>query len=357
MVPFFAQELGHPVIDKTGMTEKYDMTLDWTPTQGAASAPGGEAGQASTSSDVPAPSLFTAVQEQLGLKLEAEKGPIETLVIDQAEKPSVDGAETAQPVSPVPVPASLVQEKATPTKLPAFDVASVKPSSPNNYEINGAYTYPGGRVECIGCTLQYLVMLAFDIQYWQVSGGPDWIDITRGTRYDIEAKPSESSQAIKLNNPVKKTPPNAEQRQMLQSLLMDRFQLKFHSEQREGNAYILSRGSKPLKLQPPKDPEEFHWAGSISGGAVVDGSGVAGHNISMPELAVRLSDWLRRPVLDQTGLAGTYDFEYQTGNDDPDAGPTVGIIKSMEEIGLKLTSGKGPVETLVIDHVEMPSAN
>jgi uncharacterized protein (TIGR03435 family) len=62
-------------------------------------------------------------------------------------------------------------------------------------------------------------------------------------------------------------------------------------------------------------------------------------------------------VQDHTGLAGTYDFEYQTGNDDPDSDKTVGIIKSMQEIGLKLVQGKGPVETIVIDHAERPSAN
>ena len=144
---------------------------------------------------------------------------------------------------------------------------------------------------------------------------------------------------------------------MLQSLLMDRFHLKFHVEKRDGAVYILSRGDKPLKLQPPKDPAGFHWAGDPRGGAVVNGMGVAGTNISMPELAARLSGFLRRPVLDQTGLAGTYDFEYRTGNDDQDSDLTVGIITSMREIGLKLAPGKGPVDTIVIDHVEQPSPN
>jgi uncharacterized protein (TIGR03435 family) len=200
-------------------------------------------------------------------------------------------------------------------------------------------------------------MLALDVRYQQISGGPSWVDMSRGTRYDIEAKPPESSQAVKLNNPVKKTPPSAEQRQMLQSLLMDRFQLKFHVEKRDGVVYTMSRGNKPLKLQPPKDPAGFHWAGQPGGGAVVNGSGVACTNISMQELAGRLSGFLRRPVQDQTGLAGTYDFEYRTGNDDQDSDLTTGISASMREIGLKLAQGKGPVDTIVIDHVEQPTAN
>jgi uncharacterized protein (TIGR03435 family) len=62
-------------------------------------------------------------------------------------------------------------------------------------------------------------------------------------------------------------------------------------------------------------------------------------------------------VRDQTGLTGTYDFEYRTGNDDPDSSATVGIIQSMQQIGLKLAQGKGPVETIVIDHIERPSEN
>ncbi len=244
-------------------------------------------------------------------------------------------------------------------KLPEFDAATIKPAAPNNNEINGAYTYSGGIFKCSGCTLQYLVMLGFDVEYWQVSGGPSWIEISGGSRYDIEATPPESSQAIHLilNDPTHKTPPSAEQRQLLQSLLMDRFQLKFHREQKEGAVYILSRGDKPLKLQPPKDPDGFHWAGQPGGGAVVIGSGVAGTNISMPELAARLSGFIRRPVLDQTGLAGTYDFEYRTGNEDPDSSATVGIIQSMQAIGLKLAQGKGPVETIVIDHIVRPSEN
>jgi uncharacterized protein (TIGR03435 family) len=143
---------------------------------------------------------------------------------------------------------------------------------------------------------------------------------------------------------------------MLQSLLMDRFHLKFHVEKRDGFVYILSRGDKPLKLQPPKDPEGFiGQANPVEGPSL--GSGVAGTNISMPELAARLSSFLERPVQAQTGLAGTYDFEYRTRNDDPDSDPTLGIINSMREIGLKLAQSKGPVDTIVLDHVEQPTAN
>lgn len=86
IAPYFAQEIGHPVIDKTGLTQKYNFTLNWAPDRGASSP-----GQAAAPEPDALPSIFTAVQEQLGLKLEAQKGPVEYLVIDSAEKPSMDG--------------------------------------------------------------------------------------------------------------------------------------------------------------------------------------------------------------------------------------------------------------------------
>ncbi len=87
LVPLFAQELGHLVIDKTGLTGKYDLTLDWAPAQSTTAAPV-DVGHASAASDSTAPSIFTALQEQLGLKLEVQKGPAEYVVIDHLEKPT-----------------------------------------------------------------------------------------------------------------------------------------------------------------------------------------------------------------------------------------------------------------------------
>lgn len=240
-------------------------------------------------------------------------------------------------------------------KLPDFEVASVKPSNPGEGEINGFYTYPGGRVVGNGCTLQYLIMVAFDVQPFQVSGGPSWAGLVGGDRYDIQAIPPASSQSSHSNPALHKNPPNEEQRQMLQSLLIERFQLKFHRETREGSVYLLMRGDKELKLQTPKDKNAYSWAGGITGGWY--GGGIRGENISMPQLAERLSSRLERPVLDQTGLNGSFDFEYRTGDENNDADITGFLLASMKELGLKLTSAKGPVEAIVIDHVERPSPN
>jgi uncharacterized protein (TIGR03435 family) len=160
-----------------------------------------------------------------------------------------------------------------------------------------------------------------------------------------------------LNDPSIKTPPNGEQRKMLQSLLVERFGLKFHRGTKEGDVYVLEKGDKPLKLKAPKDDHAFSWAGGVEGGGVYDGAGMAGTNISMAQLTMRLSGFLHRTVLDQTAISGAYDFEFRTGNADADADVTAAIFASMQGIGLRLKAAKGPVETIVVDHVERPSEN
>ena len=143
---------------------------------------------------------------------------------------------------------------------------------------------------------------------------------------------------------------------MLQSLLIERFGLKFHRETREGPMYLLAKGSKPLKLEEPKDKNAYPWAGSLGGGAIM-GDGLAGSNESMGDLARRLSRYLRRPVLDRTELSGSYDFrvEYRSGEERPDIISM--ILTCVQNLGLKLEASKGPIETIVIEHAEKPSPN
>jgi uncharacterized protein (TIGR03435 family) len=92
---FLTQSVGRPVIDRTGLTSFYDLTLKWTPDPGGGPTPFGlPAGVLPTAppppADPDAPNIFTAVQEQLGLKLEAGRGPVEVVVIDRLEKPTLD---------------------------------------------------------------------------------------------------------------------------------------------------------------------------------------------------------------------------------------------------------------------------
>jgi uncharacterized protein (TIGR03435 family) len=240
-----------------------------------------------------------------------------------------------------------------PAASPEFDVASVKPTKPEVREIGGFYTFPGGRIKTTACTLKLLIEVAFSVQSFQISGGPGWMN---DDRWDIEAKPPASSKSSKANPAYPKVPPNEEQRQMLQALLADRFQLKLHRQAREGSVYLLVKGNKELKLQAAKDEDVFPWAGGIGGGGI-SGDGIAGTNASMQILASRLSPALGRPVLDETGLKGSFDFKFEYPSTDPRPDVISAILTSVQGLGLKLEAAKGPVQTLVIDRVEKPSGN
>jgi hypothetical protein len=233
-------------------------------------------------------------------------------------------------------PGSSATNTAAVAHLPSFEVATIKPAQGG---IAGFVSYSGGRMQCAFCNLDMLLIFAFDVQHYQIVGAPDWGHHADG--YSIVAIPPDSYKLRKLNLT---SPTNAltnEQREMLQSLLIERFQLKFHRESKIGAVYVLTRGSGELKLQAPKD-------------------GLDGQNASMPLLAARLSDILQQPVLDETGLSGSFDFKSTALDKDPKAeyqDIVASILTSVQEMGLKLKAAKGPVETIVIDHVERPSPN
>lgn len=234
----------------------------------------------------------------------------------------------------------------------AFEVASVKPKAEAG-AINTMLTYPGGRISCQGCWLRYLITEAFDVQTYQVSGGPSWLT---DDRFDVEARPPGGSRASRANPPLAKLPMMDEQREMLQALLADRFQLKYHRAEREGAVYVLVKTNKKFRLEPAKDKDAYPWAGAPQGGGF-GSNGVAGTNITMPQLAARLSQVLERPVIDKTGLDGSFDFRYEYAADEASPDRATSVLRSVQELGLKLESGKGPVQTIVIDRAERPSGN
>jgi len=200
-----------------------------------------------------------------------------------------------------------------PSGDPRFEIASVRPAA--GRELNGTYAYPGGRIACRGCVLKYLIMEAFGVEYFQISGGPSWMD---DDRYDVEAKPPESSRVGQLMPASPREPLNPEQRQMLQSLLTERFHLKYHREDAERPVYLLVKGNKPLKLIPAKDSNAIPWAGGLSGGRVAR-DGLAGRNVTIDDLAHRLSAYMGGPVQDHAGISGSFDFrcEYSALGDPP----------------------------------------
>jgi uncharacterized protein (TIGR03435 family) len=238
--------------------------------------------------------------------------------------------------------------------LPRFDVATIKPGKTQKPFIVGYENNPGGRIVVTNFTLTNLIMIAFDVKPYQIVGGPGWMN---SDRFVIEAKPPESSASAASNPADSRMPLSDEQRQMLVALLIDRFQLRYHLASKQGPVYLLERGSGKLALQPPKVPNSHPWAGVQQ-----HMTGIQGGNISMPELAKRLSDFLERPVIDRTGITGSHDFEFTLGESDPN-GPatqedfTALLITAIHGLGLKITDAKGPVESVVIDSAEQPSPN
>jgi uncharacterized protein (TIGR03435 family) len=175
-------------------------------------------------------------------------------------------------------------------------------------------------------------------------------------RYDIDAAVPATSKSRDSMPPYRKSPMNDEQRRMLQSLLEERFQLKFHREQMDAPVYLLVRTGKALKLSEPKDKSAYPWAGGLRGGMIV-GDGLAGMNESMADLARRLSPYLERQVLDRTGLTGSFDFRTEYPLEDGRPNVIASIVACLRDIGLKLEPSKAPVGKIVIERAGKPSAN
>ncbi len=261
------------------------------------------------------------------------------------------------------------------------EVATIKPSKPGSGP--GGYSFPAGGFKATNVSLQTLVEAAYRIGDDQVLGAPKWLN---SDRYDVEAKMDASAAADlqKLNREEL----DAARQQMLQAFLADRLMLTIHRETKEFPVYLLSVISKNgPKLQEAKPGDTY-----ADGPKGRDGSPLAAgntrmtggrnartltaHAVPISSLTQLLLAFLGRPVLDKTGLVGKYDFTLTWGPDDnrPPAltggasndgsssvasdsnGPPL-LTALQEQLGLKLESGKGPLEVIVIDHVERPSGN
>jgi uncharacterized protein (TIGR03435 family) len=256
------------------------------------------------------------------------------------------------------VEACAAAASANAAKLPAFDVATIKHFDPKG-GIAGIFVYPGGRIEAEHFNLRRLLAYACDVQSYQVTGGPAWADTDY---FNIEAKPPENSQSAQSNPPDRGFPPNNEQRLMLLSLLIDRFQLKFHVETKEGPIYVLERGKVELRMSAAKDSTALPYIGGADGQSISRRNGLFGQNISMPLLASQLGLFLDRPVVDRTGIAGSFDFNYKAGEPPAEAAISYAdvvsaLFNSVRGLGLKLTPSKGPVSAVVIESVSKPTPN
>ena len=233
-----------------------------------------------------------------------------------------------------------------PAGRPKFEVASIKPADP---DARGSSSNGDGRMLRIkNWTLKRLVQRAFDVQDYQVTGGPNWTD---SYRFNIDAKVDESEAKLQGKEG------QARIRAMLESLLMDRFDLQFHRETKILPIYNLVPAKNGFKLAAVKD------TGSHS--LNTNNWHLTATCIDMPALAVYLSGEMERPVLDATGIPGFFNFKLEwspevSANKAPDANESTApsiFTALQEQLGLKLESGKGPVEIIVVDHAEKPTEN
>jgi bla regulator protein BlaR1 len=241
----------------------------------------------------------------------------------------------------------------TPAARKEFDVVSVKPSAPDEHNSFDLRRQPGGSLRLLGVPLRMLIMRVYDVKVFQISGAPDWV---RTERWDIQAK------ADGVDGQLTR----AEEIPMIKALLADRFHLEVHMETREMPVYALVVEKKGSKLIPHAGAKSEFRTGS--GALYFKNGGTAA-------LASWLSQNLGRVVVDKTGFKGEYDFTLewtpeagQGGAESmglpPEAprphvetaGPSI-FTALQEQLGLRLVSEKGPVEILVIDRVERPSAN
>lgn len=260
---------------------------------------------------------------------------------------------------------------------PEFEVATIKPAAP---DARGMFfrRAPGGRIDLNNMPLKEMITIAWQIQPFQVSGGPPWLD---SARFDVSAKPENNSKQSDILL-------------MIQALLEDRFQLKIHRETKELSTYVLVMAKKDGKLGPrltqskegsctpfdpskpltPPEPGKLPTPGC--GGMRMGPSSLTASSTPIERLIPTLSRLLGRTVVDKTGLTGNFDINLEWAPDDsqalqlpPDApkpppsdgaagatGPSI-FTALQEQLGLKLESQKGPVEIFVIDHAEKPSEN
>jgi len=248
-------------------------------------------------------------------------------------------------------------------KSPEFDVATIKPGKPGAQGSTFSFT-PGEGVEVTNGTLKGIIEMAYDVRDFQITGGPAWTD---SQMFDIAAKNAASDTGSQADNSTARI---EDTRLRLQALLRQRFQLKIRREMKELPVYVLEVGKKGPTLL---ESSAANPAGASPAGINAGCGQMTGTNTSMANLAYKLSRLLDRTVLDRTSLTGNYDFQLSwtldtggcsapslSGGSSVSAnaadGPSL-FTALKEQLGLMLVSQKAPVEVLVIEHAERPSAN
>ena len=245
-----------------------------------------------------------------------------------------------------------------------FDVATIRPAAPPDANFHVSVSSPphSSRFEATNLPIKALIQIAYGFSA-PVVGAPDWV---ANTLYNIQARSDEAADA-KLarlsNNEVR-----LEKRNAIRMLLAERLGLKTHLETRNTSIYNLVVGKGGVTMQvvpptplpadgeapPPPRPSDVQAHGSQHGLEFV------GSNASMRAIASALSSMVEAPVVDKTGLNGTYNYTLQFGREwsanDPESWPSI-FTAAQEQLGLKLEAVHESVPNLVVDHITKPTEN
>ncbi len=262
--------------------------------------------------------------------------------------------ETAWTIPDPPPPPKVMD----PNAKPKFEVATIKPSDPNRpgwgINVNGS-----GMFRTLNTTLNDLIKFAFDMHPKQVVGLPPWAD---SEKFDVEAKPDTPG-----------IPSVVQMKAMAQMLLVERFSLTFHKDKRESSAYAMTVAKSGAKIK-----KEENSTVPIPGFGGLPQRGFNARNATLAEFAsVLQAQFMDLPVVDQTELGNTrYTFavkftpdpgmrpfggaapppDAQPAATDPEAPPD--LFSAMEQpLGLRIQKARVPVEMMIIEKVEKPSAN
>ena len=229
---------------------------------------------------------------------------------------------------------------------PRFEAASIHPT-PDSTQFF-ARPPSNGKFSGTGVVVRLMLMLAYNVQESQIVEGPSWIGTERWT---VDAKSEPGA-----------THTDEETRQMLQNLLQERFGLQMHRENREQSAYVLKIAKDGPKLKASE-------TGTTN--IRINGNSIGLEHGEISRLVQLLSSALGKPVVDQTGLTGHYDASLQWSDAPVADGGVIGldahaaadpnresIFSAIQnQLGLQLISQRVPVEMIVIDKIERPSAN
>lgn len=248
------------------------------------------------------------------------------------------GLAQTNPASPQ---SSNTQNAVAAETAPSIEVAVIKPHDPSSY--HNSFSFSGDRFSLDDQTVSRLIAFAWAINQNQIVDAPNWI---RDEHYDMDGKTSAQAD-----------PTIPEEQQMIRKIFADRFGLGFHREKRELAVYALVVAKGGPRLAPASQPNAQPIQHNEGHGMQTTRSFTSA---AISDFVLTMQFFLDRPIVDQTGLTGRYDFKLtytyaDASSSEPDAPPLFTALQ--EQLGLKFQPTKAETDVFVVDHVERPSAN